>query len=150
MKKVVLFSFVGIIAIAVLALFSASEHGEKSPFFAQGTIELDPALVEDADGIATLYVVVYDMDSQMPMPYGAMKERLSEPAKGGKFFPLAITKEKLMVMNPNMPTPKRMRLKARLDKDGGAGMDQPGDLTGEVRDVSFGQSDVTIVINKKI
>ena len=74
-----------------------------------------------------LYVVVYDMDSPMPMPYGAMKERLDSPATAGVFFPLTITKEKLMVMNPNRPVPQRMRLKARLDKDGNAGMDQPGD-----------------------
>ena len=65
-------------------------------------------------------------------------------------FPLAITKEKLQVMNPNRPVPKRMRLKARLDKDGMGGMDQPGDMTGEVYDVSFGKDNVEIVINKKI
>ena len=65
-----------------------------------------------------LYVVVFDMDSPMPMPYGAMKERLDSPATAGVFFPLTITKEKLRVMNPNRPVPQRMRLKARLDKDG--------------------------------
>ena len=149
MKKIVLFSVLGLFGVAAIAIFSASEHGEKSPFFARGNIELDPSLVNDADGISTLYVVVYDMDSPMPMPYGAMKERLDQSANGGVFFPLVITKEKLMVMNPDRPTPKRMRLKARLDKDGNAGMDQPGDLTGEISGVNFDESNVTIVINSK-
>ena len=31
-----------------------------------------------------------------------------------------------------------MRIKARLDKDGSAGMDQPGDLTGEIKPVAVG------------
>ena len=149
MKKIVLFAVLGLVAVAGIAIFSASEHGEKSPFFARGNIELDPSLVEDADGISTLYVVVYDMDSPMPMPYGAMKERLDSPATAGVFFPLTITKEKLMVMNPNRPVPQRMRLKARLDKDGNAGMDQPGDLTGEISGINFGESNVTILINSK-
>ena len=149
MKKIVLFAVLGLVAVAGIAIFSASEHGEKSPFFARGNIELDPSLVEDADGISTLYVVVYDMDSPMPMPYGAMKERLDSSATAGVFFPLTITKEKLRVMNPNRPVPQRMRLKARLDKDGNAGMDQPGDLTGEISGINFGESNVTILINSK-
>lgn len=147
MKKIVLFAILAL--VAGVSVFSALEFGEKSPFFARGNIELAPSLVADADGISTLYIVVYDMDSPMPMPYGAMKERLNKSAEGGVFYPLTITKEKLMVMNPNRPTPKRMRLKARLDKDGNAGMDQVGDLTGEISGISFGESNVTILINTK-
>ena len=109
MKKIVLFAVLGLVAVAGIAIFFLLQvvEQEKSPFFARGNIELDPSLVEDADGISTLYVVVYDMDaSPMPMPYGAMKERLDSSATAGVFFPLTITKEKLMVMNPNRPVLK--------------------------------------------
>ena len=150
MKKFVGVGILGLLAVIGLSMYSAMEFGEKSPFFATGNIELDSSLVADADGISTLYITVFDAESPMPMPYGAMKERLSKPAAAGSFFPLVITKEKLQVMNPNRPVPKKMRLKARLDKDGLGGFDQPGDLTGQVHDISFGEENVTIIINKKI
>ncbi len=44
--------------------------------------------------------------------------------------------------------PPQFRLKARLDADGAGGMDQPGDLVGEVSQVASGSRDVVITINR--
>ncbi|RZA18592.1 MAG: hypothetical protein EOP10_20865 [Proteobacteria bacterium] len=47
------------------------------------------------------------------------------------------------------PLPKNIRLKARLDKDGSAGMDSAGDLTGQVDKAKLGDK-VKIKITKAI
>ena len=52
-------------------------------------------------------------------------------------------------MNPDAPMPKFLRIKARFDLDGTAGPDQPGDLTGGLDHVPFGEHNVQIKIDKK-
>jgi hypothetical protein len=52
-------------------------------------------------------------------------------------------------MNPNAPLPEKIRIKARLDRDGIGGQDQNGDLTGELSDVAIGSKDIILQINKK-
>lgn len=136
-----------VLAVIVIAISSALKTGEKSPFFVEGTVDLDPALSNDIAGIQTMFITVFDEDSPMPMPYGAMKEHLSTDFKPGAEF--KVTKETLMIMNPDAPTPKRLRVKVRLDKDGVAGPDQPGDLVGQQEHVAFGDK-VTIKINQKV
>lgn len=130
--------------------------GEKSPLYASGKIVLDESLAEKAQGIRMLYLVVYDADSPMPMPYGAMKERLDADATAGAFRDFLITKEKLQVMMARddpmamAAHPKNIRVKVRLDKDGLAGMDQPGDLIGSVGPLPFGTDGVTIKIDQYV
>ena len=49
---------------------------------------------------------------------------------------------------PNKPKPKTMRIKARLDVDGQAGRDQPGDIVGEATQVAYGSTNIAIELNK--
>ena len=136
---------IGVFGIIALSLKAAMDTGEKSPKFVGGHIHLPENLLEKSRGMSTLFVVIYDLDSKMPMPYGAVKFRLKEPPKAGNFYPFVITRERLQIMaGETAPAPKRMRVKARLDKDGIAGMDQPGDLTGEIKEVAFGADNVEI------
>lgn len=137
-----------ILGVIAIALYSALDQGEKSPIFAAGTVELSPELQGDATGMQTMFVTVFDEESPMPMPYGAMKEHL--PADFSQPVTFLITKEKLMVMNPDAAQPKRLRVKVRLDKDGVAGPDQPGDLVGIVEHVPFGERNAAVKISQKI
>ncbi len=153
MKKTWLIGGIVVLAVIIMAVIAALQTGEKSPAFATGRVVLDPSMEEKAKGIRTLFIVIHDADSPMPMPYGAIKETLSEDAKAGTIVDFLITKERIQVMGGGMegmerPLPKSMRLKARLDLDGLAGMDQPGDLTGVVEGVPFGAENVEIKINQ--
>lgn len=144
------------LVLAVLMGVALVQMGEASPVYASGKIALDESLADKAKGIRILYLVVYDADSPMPMPYGAMKERLEEDAVSGEFFDFMITKEKLQVMMARddpmamAAHPKNIRVKVRLDKDGLAGMDQPGDLTGSTGPMAFGAENVTIKIDQYV
>lgn len=107
----------------------------------------DAALVKKDAGIRTLFIILYDADSPRPMPYGAVKIDLKEDAKGA-FYKGDLTSENVQTMGGG-PVPKNLRLKARLDKDGSAGMDQPGDLVGTVEKAKAGET-VKIKISKAI
>ncbi|RZA26667.1 MAG: hypothetical protein EOP10_02825, partial [Proteobacteria bacterium] len=114
-------------------LLALSLAGATSAFAAEKIASLevsidDAALVKKDAGIRTLFVIVYDADSPRPMPYGAMKVDLKDDAKG-TFYTGDLTSENVQTMAGG-PLPKNIRLKARLDKDGSAGMDAAGDLTG--------------------
>lgn len=148
MKRIMWLGGFGIVVIMALAFYLALDMGQKSPIYAAGRIELDPALARDAQGIATLYIIVNDPASPMPMPLGAVKERLEGDFSGS--IPFFLTKEKMIMMNPDAPMPQVLRLKARLDMDGLAGMDQPGDLVGIIEGVNLGASDLTIRIDRRI
>lgn len=134
----------GILALSLIASGKAMA-AEK---IAKVEISIDDAaLVKKNAGIRTLFVIVYDADSPRPMPYGAIKIDLKEDAKG-KFYTGDLTTENVQTMGGG-PVPKNIRLKARLDKDGSAGMDQPGDLTGQVDKAKAGDT-VKIKIAKAI
>lgn len=148
MKRLHLWLIAAAGLVIVLALVLALQMGEKSPIFAAGKIRVDESVAAHAKGIQTLYLVIYDAESPMPMPYGAVRE--SVPANDPKEIDFLITQEKLQVMNPGRPMPKVLRVKARLDLDGVAGMDQAGDLVGEAENVAFGTTDAKITINKRI
>lgn len=149
MKKVTLWGSILIVAMIAVAIFAALQFGEKSPVIAAGSIELASELTEDALGYRTLYITVFDANSPMPMPYGAMRTEIDNDAEG-QFFDFLLTKENLQIMNPSSPFPQTLRIKARLDKDGIGGQDQPGDLTGEQNDIAVGSDSVRIQIDKKI
>lgn len=149
MKKILLWSSLLVLLVGGFSIFAALKFGKKSPVFASGKVLLDPRLIEEAKGIRTLYITVFDANSPMPMPYGAMRERIDRDPQQ-TVLEFNITKEKLQIMNPNAHPPKKLRIKARLDKDGVGGRDQPGDLTGERSQIAFGESRVDIKINRKV
>ena len=132
------------------AIYQALSTGEQSPILAAGKILLKDNLAAEANGIRTLFIVLYDLDSPKPMPYGAVKEVLDQDPPAGEFFDFLVTREKIQTMNPNAPLPKRLRLKVRLDRDGQGGMDQPGDLVGTLEGVSLGDSTSRIVISEVV
>ncbi|WP_141732326.1 hypothetical protein [Oligoflexus tunisiensis] len=111
-------------------------------------VTVDGEVAKKTSGVRTLYVIVYDNESKMPMPYGALKVDLKADAKGS-IYKGDITMANLQRMNPDAPAPKSIRLKARLDKDGAAGKDQSGDAVGQVDSVKVGDA-AKILINKTI
>ncbi len=116
--------------------------------FATLEVTVEDKVAKAAAGVRTLYVIVYDNESKMPMPYGAMKVDLKADAKGS-IFKGDLTTANVQRMNPQAPFPKTIRLKARLDKDGNAGMDQPGDVIGKADGIKVGDN-AKIVINTTI
>ncbi len=118
------------------ALFS-SASGLAAEKIAQVEVSLDDAaLVKKAAGIRTLFVIVYDAESPRPMPFGAIKIDLKEDAKG-TFYTGELTTDNVQTMGGGA-VPKNIRLKARLDKDGSAGMDSAGDITGQIEKAKAG------------
>ena len=111
-------------------------------------ISVDDKVVKNAAGLRTLFVIVYDSESRMPMPYGALKVELKADAKGS-IYKGELTTANIQRMNEQAPVPKSIRLKARLDKDGSAGMDQPGDVVGKLDAIKVGDS-AKIMINTPI
>jgi hypothetical protein len=111
-------------------------------------ITVDDKVAKNAAGVRTLYVIVYDNESKMPMPYGAMKIELKADAKGS-IYKGDLTTANVQRMSAQAALPKSIRLKARLDKDGSAGMDQPGDVVGKLDNVKVGDA-AKIVINTTI
>jgi hypothetical protein len=110
-------------------------------------VKLDDKLAPKGADIRTMFIVLYDADSAAPMPYGALKVELDKAAKG-TFYKGTLTTENVYVMGGGA-LPKTVRIKARLDKEGNAGGDKPGDLVGIADKVTIG-SKATITINKAI
>lgn len=149
MKKIVLVGGLVVVIAIVSGIYAALHYGETSTLYAEGNVSLATELQSEASGIRTVFVTIFDADSGMPMPYGAMRETLgTDPA--GKFLEFTLTPERMQLMNPSAPLPKMLRIKARLDRDGLGGMDQPGDLVGEVTRVALGSTGVAIAIDRKI
>lgn len=150
MKKIALIGSLLIGLVAVFSIFVASNFGEKSDIYVSGEVVVPHSLSNRINNFKVLYIVIYDENSPMPMPYGAMKLRLEEPVQAGVGVPFFVTKERIQTMRENQPPPQAMRVKARFDRDGNAGRDQPGDLTGEQLGVAYGTTGLTIAIDKYI
>jgi hypothetical protein len=148
MKRITLIGIIIVALVAIVAFTVALNTGEKSPIYVAGTVELPTEMRSEAEGIQTMFVTIFDEESPMPMPYGAMKERL--PADLGQPIEFSLTKEKMQIMNPDARMPRYMRVKVRFDKDGMGGADQPGDLVGIVEHVQFGADNVRLKIQQKI
>ena len=138
--------FVVVIGAAIVA---GLQFGKTSPLIAKGNVVLKDGLEERAKGLHTLFIIVRDSNSPMPMPYGAARFELKGDA-AKDFHNFMLTNERLQVMNPEMPPPQVMDIKARLDGDGSGGMDQPGDLVGDVKGVTLGSTGVTVTIDRVI
>ncbi|NRA63173.1 MAG: hypothetical protein HRU19_01750 [Pseudobacteriovorax sp.] len=141
-RFLIAFGFCWLIAYPLMA-----EGPAKIQKVASGDITLSDALVKDAQKIKTLFIVIYDMDSPRPMPFAATKVDLKQPPKKS-FHKFDLDTTSIRQMRPG-PLPKNMRIKARLDVDGSAGMDQAGDITGEVTSIKPGAKGVKILLDKK-
>lgn len=148
MKRIGIFGVIGIILVIVIAAVMAGKMGETSHAYARGQVVLDDALADKAKEIETLFIIAAGMDR--PMPLGAMKKTLGNGAKRGVIYEFVLTNESMVRMDMNAPFPPEFKLKARLDRDGTAGPDQPGDLVGEVTPVRLGAEGVEIRINRVI
>lgn len=123
--------------------------GQTSPVIAEGKIILKPDFDAQAQGMRTLYVIVRDPASAMPMPYGAMATTLtSDPA--GTVLNFKLTKENLRVMAESAGHPQKITIKARLDMDGLGGADQPGDIIGFIENVEWGARNLTIALDQLV
>ncbi len=133
--------------LALVALMGTSSFAESPKRLAKGTIHISKELEASAKGVRTLFISVYDSESRRPRPYGALKAILKQDAKG-RIYEFDINPQNIVVMNP-AANPQVLRIKAKLDKDGGAGPDRPGDLVGIVRGIKRG-SEVKITIDRVV
>jgi len=131
----------------VIAVLTAGEMGETSHAYAKGKVVLAPGLEEQAKGVHTLFIIMAGPDR--PMPLGAQRKTISADAKGD-VYEFVLTKDSMQMMAMGGEIPEPFKLKARLDVDGTAGPDQPGDLVGEVTGLHLGAEGVEIVINRAI
>jgi len=145
-KKLVQF-LVGIV-VTLAIIYTAMNFAEKPDI----VVKVAPTLAEPIKSLATHHNVVYVtlFDETSPMPYAAMREVINV-GSDGKVRDILVTLEKIQVMNSSRPRPASMRVKVRLDADGSAGPDQPGDITGETTGVKWGEeNEVKILLDKFI
>jgi hypothetical protein len=147
MQKLGLFGGLVLIIIIAVAAVMAGRMGETSHAYAKGTVVLAPELTAAAKGIHTLFIIASGPDK--PMPLGAFRKTLSRDAEGA-FYDFVLTKDNMQRMMGEDEWPAQFKLKARLDQDGSAGPDQPGDIVGEVFPVTLGQSDIEIRLTRKV
>jgi hypothetical protein len=127
----------------------AVARAEAAKPFADVEIKLDdPALVTKSAGVHTLFITIYDATSSAPRPYGALKVDLAKDAAKGTIYKGTLDQSNVMVMGGG-PAPTKLRIKAKLDKDGSAGPDSAGDLVGTADGVAAG-SKAVVTINKAI
>jgi hypothetical protein len=143
------------ILIAVLTLIiagciaAAFFFGETSPVIAEGKILLKPEMEAQAQGMRTVYIIVKDPSSPMPMPYGAMATTISEDPKG-TVMTFKLTRDNLRVMNTSAEHPQKIIVKARLDMDGMGGADTPGDIVGTTEAIDWGAKGITLTLDQLI
>lgn len=132
---------------ATLLTSTALLAAEPAKTYADVEVKIDDtALVAKAASIRTLYVTLYDAAGTGPMPYGAARLTLEKDASKGTIYKGKLDSTVVKAMGSGEP-PKTLRIKARLDKDGSAGPDAPGDLVGVASNVALG-SKAVITIDK--
>ena len=94
--------------------------GSPTPIIASGVVSLAPTLDVQAKGIRTLFLTVFDAADPKPMPYGAIRYKLDDDARG-EFHSFTLTPDNLRAMQPGSPVPAQLRIKARLDTTGQGG-----------------------------
>lgn len=147
MKKLSWWGLGAGIVILIGAILTAGQMGETSHAFARGSVIISDELAASAKGVRTLFIIASGPDR--PMPLGAFRKTLGADA-AGEFYEFVLTKDNMQRMMGEEAWPETFKLKARLDVDGGAGPDQPGDLVGEVYPVKLGDEGVTIKIGRLV
>jgi len=135
--------------VIAACLGAAVFFGKTSPVIAEGKVILKPEYDAQAQGMRTVYIIVRDPTSPMPMPYGAMATTISSDPSG-TVLRFKLTKDNLRVMSESMEHPEKIIIKARLDMDGLGGADQPGDIVGMVENVNWGATDLTIALDQLV
>lgn len=146
-KKIGLFVGLGVVLVIIIAAVMAGKMGETAHAFARGKITIDESLIEDAKHTKTLFIII--SGNEMPMPYGAYRRTISAPTST-EVFSFALTRDNIQMMMDISTWPDQVKIKARLDVDGVAGVDQPGDLVGELYPVTLGAQDLVLKIDRKI
>jgi hypothetical protein len=146
-KKLGIVFALAILIVIGVAVGTAGKMGETSHAYARGRVVLDDKLKDKAQSIETLFLIVGYPDR--PMPYGAQRKKMSPPLEG-ELYEFVLTTDSLQRMMEAAPWPDHFKIKARLDRDGSAGPDQPGDLTGEVTGLSPGVEGVEIKIDHEV
>jgi hypothetical protein len=137
------------LAPVLLALAAPVARAEAAKPFAEVEVKLDDEkLAAKGAGVHTLYITLYDAASQAPRPYGAIKVDLTKDAAKGTIYKGTLDQSNVMVMGGGA-APAKLRIKAKLDKDGSAGPDSPGDLVGTADGVALGGKAV-VTIDKAI
>ncbi len=95
----------------------------------------------------TIFLIVQDPASPMPMPCAAQKIELAKPLQGELAISLDSDKLKLIAC-PAVPAV--FHLKAKLDKDGSAGRDSSGDVVGIAQHVKNGARNVVVTLDKVV
>jgi hypothetical protein len=132
------------LAPVLIALAAPIARAEAAKPFADVEIKLDDAkLAAKGAGVHTLFITIYDAASQAPRPYGAVKVDLAKDASKGTIYKGTLDQNNVMVMGGG-EMPKKLRIKAKLDKDGSAGPDEAGDLVGTTETELGGKAVVTI------
>jgi hypothetical protein len=145
-RRILLAALTIVIAACIgAALF----FGQTSPVIAEGKVVLKPEFDAQAQGMRTVYIIVRDPASPMPMPYGAMATTLTSDA-AGNVMNFKLTKENLRVMAEASNHPQKVTIKARLDMDGLGGSDQPGDIVGILENVDWGARNLTIALDQLV
>ena len=148
MKKIGLIGGGLLVVILVVTIVLAGKMGKTSPAFARGQVLLDQRLVSQAQNAQALFITVFDQDQPMP-PYGALRKSLDQPIDT-EVYDFVLTYDRIQRMRADLPWPETFRVKARLDMDGIAGPDQPGDLTGELNSLSRGAEDLRLIIDRAV
>lgn len=156
MKKIGLFGVIAIVVIIVIAAMMAGKMGETSHAYARGRVILDESVLTEAKENHTLFIIMAGNDR--PMPLGALRKSI-DVTSAGEIYSFTLTKDSMQMMmmaagggpgGGGSNVPEQFKLKARLDRDGQAGPDQPGDVVGEVAVVKRGAEDVEIHLNRVI
>jgi hypothetical protein len=113
------------------------------------TLASTEPVIKAAPGIRTLYIILHDSEIQSPRPYGAVRVDLKADAKGLVYKGDVTTADVQTMGGGPGNIPKSFRLKARLDKDGSGGRDQPGDIVGSIPIVKAGET-AKIVLNSVV
>ena len=148
MRNIKLLTIIGGLAVVLVAVGLAFIVGEKSEVYLSGEVTVAPQLQDKAKNISTIYLILRDAESKIPMPYGAYRDRVDFTQADSYRF--VITKEKLQLMQQQAEVPRLFNLKVRLDTDGYGGIDQAGDLVGELTNVAFGTKSVKLTVVREI
>ena len=151
-KKTKIILIAASILVIGFCLVAATFFGEKTDLYVAGEVRFSPDMQARAAGKSTLFIILFDQESESSMPYAAYKTHVSD-IKPQERVTFKLTKNNVQLMPAamaNKSLPAFFRVKARLDADGIAGPDSPGDLVGESKDIPYGAKDKTILIDHAI
>jgi len=123
-------------------IFVAGKFADSPGIILKANLRIADEIIPLATHHTTLFVTIFDGNN--PMPYAAMREPITV-GSDGTLRQVVLTSDKLQVMDSSRSKPEKIRLKVRLDADGSAGPDQPGDITGQVEDIAWGSPELLVV-----